>query len=138
MRPPTLRPQRGPFRPLRGSVQLADADRRVLGLLEQQPPRLWPRGTLAESCGLADRALRKSIERLRHAGFPVLASSSSGAGYWLARTATEVHDFRERELHSRMRVIADESRVLLVVEKLMRDRERAGGVDAPALQMALG
>ena len=129
-----LRRQRSGYRPLHGTVVLTDADRKVLRLLESPPIRSWPRAVLAEAAGMADRSLRKSIERLRHSGFAVVSSSGGSDGYSIARTAAEVADFRERELHSRMRVIADESRALQQVERLMRDRERER---APAMQGAL-
>ncbi len=121
---PRRRVQRGSFRPLHGSTPLTDADRKVLRLLEGVPPRAWSRAVLAEAAGMPDRSLRRSIEKLRHGGFPVIVAEEGG--YTLARTADEVAEFRARELQSRMRVIADEDRVLEAVERLMRDREREG------------
>lgn len=131
------RRQQGPFRPLQHAEPLTDADRKVLRILETAPIRMWPRKVLCEASGLGDRRMRRSVEKLRHAGFPVLSTSDGAGGYWLASTAVEVEEFRERTLHSRLRVIADESRVLGAVAKLMRDREAAHGANGPALPMAM-
>jgi len=112
----------GTYRPLKHRERLGAHEHAVLAVLERQPLAVWPRAALVEAAGVSDRTMRKAVEVLRKAGWPVL-SSSQGGGYWLARTADEVAEFRSRELHSRARVIHEADQVLAEVEQLMRERE---------------
>ena len=116
---------------------LQPIDHEVLRLLTERPPRRWPRATLALAarCGGKDpdRTLRKSIQRLRRNGIPIV-SSSREPGYAIARTIAEL-DAQTREDISRMRVIYDVVSARREVRRLMVDR----GVDgaAAAEQVAL-
>ena len=119
----------------RSIAGITDDDRLVLQLIERG--ETWTREALVEATGLNDRAVRRCIEHLRALGFPVLSTSRS-AGYWYARTAAEVKQFRETELHSRMRVIGSQNRVLYAVERNMaaieaRESERS----APQMRLAI-
>lgn len=132
---PRRRRQQPGYRALRHSLPLTDDDRRLLRLLEQPPMRVWPRKVLAQAAGLSDRAMRDCISRIAIAGIAVLSSSGTG-GYWIARTADEVHAAKSEQI-SRLRVIASRAQALDQVERLLRDREAAGAAASPTRQGAL-
>ena len=135
--PRPLRTQRAPWRAARAGEPLPKDAQRLLQHFSSSPGTLWTRDSLVASLGMNDRAVRKAIETLRHHGFAVLSRTEAPGGYWLARTAAEVEEFRERALVSRIITLSEESRALLRIQRAMKTREQAAAL-SPALQFAMG
>lgn len=74
-----------------------EAERRVLRALSCG--HRIPRAVLARTTDLPDRTVRRAVERLRLAGWPI-TSSTSAAGYQLSDAPLDL-DATERNLRSR-------------------------------------
>ncbi|APE34448.1 transcriptional regulator [Nocardia mangyaensis] len=63
---------------------MTDTAARLLRLLSLlQMPREWPGSELAERLGVADRTVRRDVDRLRELGYPVAATLGASGGYRL-------------------------------------------------------
>lgn len=106
--------------------ELSDGATKVLRVLSEQPLSRWTRAQLVGRTGLGDRAVRDAVRELRRRGIAVVASSRD-AGYWLARTATEV-EAMEREYRSRA---VDEFTTARALRATRRSMVAAGPVLPP-------
>ena len=77
--------------------------------------------------------MRDSIAHLRLNGVPIM-SSASAAGYWLARTADEIRDFRDEQWR-RAKVILDVNDALKFTEQAKRAREQEGVTEPVAMRL---
>lgn len=89
-----------PERPATGSDEAL-----VLACLETDAGLAWSRAQLSYGAGMADRRVRKAVESLRKAGWPIISSSHT-IGYWLSHDQGEIEGFL-RELSSRVREQAE-------------------------------
>lgn len=131
-----LRRRSTPWRAPRAAAPLSRPAQRLLDHLQRNLGVIFTRKDLVESLGLSDRAMRQAAETLRHHGYPVLSTADGEGGYWYARTAAEIEEFRGRALTSRIVTLSAESRALLRTQRQFHDLE-SQAANAPALQRAL-
>lgn len=134
--PRPLRRRSSPWRAPRGAAPLPRPAQKLLELMQRSIGVIWTREDLRVSLGLSDRAMRQAAETLRHHGYPVLSTAEGEGGYWYARTAAEIEEFRSRALFSRIVTLSAESKALLRTQRQYHDLE-SQSANAPALQRAL-
>ncbi|WP_042838298.1 helix-turn-helix transcriptional regulator, partial [Xanthomonas citri] len=94
---------------------------RLLSLL--QGGRSWSGVALAERLGIHPRSLRRDIERLREAGYPVHATPGSGGGYRLGQGAAALP------------LLLEENEALTVAVALRAAAPAVRGMDAAAARV---
>lgn len=82
-----------------------------------------PRLTLAALTGMDERIVRKQINLLRLAGYPIISGQD---GYWLSDDPCEIEDFA-RSMQHRAREVARVSEASFCTADRLRGQERIEG-----------
>lgn len=89
-----------------------ERDVRILEVLLVDEKRSLTKEQARARYGLPERRFRAAISELRLRGVPLVAFSTEGSVYRLARTEAEATEFVEAELLSRARVLEQQARAI--------------------------
>jgi len=89
-----------------------ERDVRVLEVLLVDEKRELTKDEARRRWGLPDRRFRAAVSELRLRGVPIVAMSSEGSTYRLAKTEQEAEAFVESEILSRARVLEAQARAI--------------------------